>query len=98
MKTPDGFAQQRKQALSAVRQSVVGILLFLPAFALWATRDFLPTLAATRVVATAVLSTLHDGTDAQLQRAFAAAQMSHPMEATLEPEVNPKVHGVAYLS
>ena len=89
MKTPDSSAEGRR-ALSGVRQGFVGLGLLVVAYCLWEARDFIPALATTRVAATALLSTWHDGSEVQLQRAFAAAKMSYPAaQATLEPEKNP---------
>jgi hypothetical protein len=97
MKTPDGSAEGRK-SLSGVRQEIVGAGLLCLALILWEARDFIPALATTRKVATAVVSTLHDGSEVQLQRAFAAAKMSFAAEATLKPESKPTLHGTSYLS
>jgi hypothetical protein len=72
----------------------LGLLLL--AYPLYEARDFISGLAATRVVATAVLSTMHEGTEIQLQNAFAAAKMSSPAEATLE-QSNPTRHGTYYV-
>src|SRR5215469_3264153 len=95
MKTPDESAKGRK-ALSAARQYIVRLLV-LPAYFHWLGRDFVPSLAATRVVVTAVLWIMHDGSQMQLQSAFASAKMSCPADATLEPERNPSIHGTYYL-
>jgi hypothetical protein len=95
MKTPDGSAEGRR-ALSGVRQGLVGLGLLALAYILWEARYFIPALATTRVMATAVLSTLHDGSEVQLQRAFAAAKMSSPAEATFEADKNPALHDVTY--
>ena len=97
MRGADGSADGRR-ALSGARQGLVGGGLLLLALAIWAARDFIPRLAMTRVVATAVVSTLHDGRGADVERAFALALKSRPTEATLEPETNPAIHGTYYLS
>jgi hypothetical protein len=95
MKTPDPSAERRR-ALSGARQGLVGLGLLVLAYVLWAARDFIPALATTRVTATAILSTLHDGSEVQLQRAFAAAKMSFPAEATFERDRNPALHDAPY--
>lgn len=95
MKTLAASAEGKK-ALSGTRQGIVGGGLLILALVLWGARDFIPALATTRVVATAVVSTSHDGSEAQLQRAFAAAKMSCPAEAILDPD--PAFPGVSYLS
>lgn len=97
MKLPDGSAEGRR-ALSGVRQTVIGFLLILPASVLWLARDFLPTLASTRVIATDVLYTLHDGSASQIESAFAAAKLKSPVEATLAPERQRGIHRTWYLS
>ena len=91
-KTAYGSAKWRGER-SGARMGLAGLGLLVLAFPLWKARDFIPTLATKRVVAFARLSTLHDGTELQLQRAFAAAKMSSPVEATLEPDRNPALHG-----
>ncbi len=91
-KTAYGSAKWRRER-SGARMALAGLGLLVLAFPLWKARDFIPTLATKRVVAFARLSTLHDGTELQLQRAFAAAKMSSPVEATLEPDRNPALHG-----
>lgn len=95
-KTAYGSAQWKRER-SGARMGLVGLGLILLAFPLWKSRDFISTLATKRVVAIATLSTLHDGTELQLQRAFSAAKTSSPAEATLERDTNPAHHGrVAY--
>ena len=91
-KTAYGSAEWRRER-SGARMSLVGSGLLFLAFPLWHERDFLPTLATKRVMAIALVSTLHDGTEVQLQRAFAAAKRSSPAEATLEPNRGPALHG-----
>jgi hypothetical protein len=85
-----------KRARSGARQGLVGLGLIVLVFPLWKARDFIPTLAATRVVATASLWAPHDGGEAQLQRAFAAAKTSSRAEVTFEPGAKPDRHGVTY--
>jgi hypothetical protein len=94
-KTAYGSAEWRR-ARSGARQGLVGLGLILLAYPLWKARDFIPALATTRVMATASLWAMHDGGEAQLQRAFATAKMSTPAEATFERETNPAQHGVTY--
>ena len=53
MKTPDSSAEGRR-ALSGIRQGMVGVGLLCLALVLWEARDFIPALATTRVVATAI--------------------------------------------
>src|SRR5579872_1817701 len=95
MKTPEGSADRRR-ALSGARQGLVGLGLLMLSYPLWMARDFIPSLATTRVVATAILSTLHDGSEAQLRSAFAEAKMNSTAEATFERDRNPALHGVTY--
>src|SRR5262249_36176376 len=71
----------------------VGLGLLFLAYPLYEARDFLSSLATKRVVATAIFSTLHDGTEDQLQQAFTTAKMSSTVEATFEPDRNPALHG-----
>jgi hypothetical protein len=97
MKTPDGSPDGRR-ALSGARQGLVGAGLLVLAFFVWEARGFIPTLATTRVMAGAVIYTLHDGSEAQVQRAFAAAKMSCPAEATLETERDSTGHSASYLT
>jgi hypothetical protein len=98
-KTAYGSAKWRTER-SGARMGLAGLGLLILAFPFWKARDFIPTLATKRVVAFARLSTLHDGTELQLQHAFATAKMSSPAEATLEPDRNPALHGrvIYYLS
>jgi hypothetical protein len=91
-KTAYGSAKWRRER-SGARVGLTGLGLLVLAFPLWKARDFIPTLATKRVVAFARLSTLHDGSELQLQRAFAAAKMRSPVEGTLEPDRNPALHG-----
>jgi hypothetical protein len=95
MKTPDGSGERRR-ALSGVRQGLVGLGLLFLAYPLYEARDFISALATTRVVASAIFSTLHDGSEVQLQRAFAAAKMHSPAEATFEPDRNPALRDAPY--
>jgi hypothetical protein len=90
-KTAYGSEKWRRER-SGVRMGLAGLGLLVLAFPLWEARDFIPSLATKRVVAFARLSTLHDGTESQLQHAFAAAKMSSPADATLEPDRNPALH------
>jgi len=94
-KTAYGSAQWRRER-SGARQGLLGLGLLIVAYVVFEARDFIASLATTRVAATAIFSTLHDGSEAQLQRAFAAAKMNSRAEATFEPELNPAVHGVSY--
>jgi hypothetical protein len=76
---------------------MVGVGLLILALVLWEARNFIPTLATTRVVATALLWTLHDAYDADVPRAFAVALKRFPAEATLEREEKSAGRGVSYL-
>lgn len=98
-KTAYGSAKWRRER-SGARMLMVGLGLLVLAFPLWKARDFISTLATKRVVAFSRFSTLHEGTEFQLQRAFAAAKMRSPAEATFEPDRNPALHGrvIYYLS
>ena len=91
-KTAYGSAQWRKER-SGTRMGLVGLGLVLLAFPLWKARDFIPNLATKRVMAIASISTLHDGTEVQLQRAIAAAKRSSPAEATLDRAKNRALRG-----
>lgn len=98
-KTAYGSAKWKRER-SGVRMGLVGLGLIILAFPLWKGRDFIPALATNRVVAFATLFTLHDGTELQLQRAFAVAKMRSTAEPALEHDTNPALHGRAiyYLS
>jgi hypothetical protein len=94
-KTAYGSAEWRR-ARSGARLGLVALGLLFPAYILFEARVFISGLAATRVVATAILSPLHGGSEVQLQRAFAAAKAGSPAAATLEPDRKPALHGVTY--
>ncbi|HLJ47469.1 MAG TPA: hypothetical protein VKU01_15740 [Bryobacteraceae bacterium] len=98
-KTAYGSAKWRSER-SGARMLMAGLGLLVLAFLLWSARDFISTLATKRVVAFTRFSTLHEGTELQLQSAFAAAKMSSPVEASFEPDRNPALHGrvIYYLS
>jgi hypothetical protein len=96
-KTAYGSAEWRR-ARSGARQGLAGLGLLLLAYPLYEARDFIAGLATTRVVATAILYTRNEGTEVQLQRAFAAAKMHSPAEATFESERNSTRHGTYYIS
>ena len=66
MKTPNESAARRR-ALSGARQGLVGLGLLVVAYLLFEGRDSISALATTRVVARATVSTLHDGSEAQLR-------------------------------
>src|SRR5258708_1820116 len=97
MKTPDGNAERTKPKLAG-RLWLAGLGLLVAAYSLWLGRDFIPALAATRSVASAIVSTRHGGNEVQLRRAFDAAKTRNPVEATLESEANPAARGNYYLS
>lgn len=67
---------------TGVRQLNLGLVLLVVGFVLWEARDFLPTLVSTRVVGAASLNVRNEAV-AQLKRAFAAAQASSRVEASL---------------
>ena len=90
----DKLAERR--ARSGALQGMAGLLLLILASLLWLVRDFFPALASTRVVATAIVYTLHDGTEVQLQRAFAQAKTGSAADASFEPDKNPLNHGTTY--
>ena len=95
MKTGDETAERRRK-LSGTRQGLVGLGLLTLAYVLWVARDVIPDLATTQIVATAWVSILHDASEADLQRALAAANVGSPAEATFERDDNPKLHDVTY--
>jgi len=82
---PSVEVESPTRAVWAGRLWAIGVLLVLAAYFLWFGRDFIPNLAAARTKATAVVSLSHGGTEAQLQRAFAAATSGAPVDAALEP-------------
>lgn len=67
---------------TGVRQINLGWVLLVVGFVLWEARDFLPTLVSTRVVGAASLNVRNEAVG-QLQQAFAAAQASSRVEASL---------------
>lgn len=72
---------------TAVRHFQLGLVLMVLGFVLWEARDFLPTLASTRVAGSASLYVRNEAV-AQLQRAFATAQASSHVEASLTAHKN----------
>ena len=94
-KTAYGSPKWRRQR-SGARQGLAGLGLLVLAYGLWEARHFIANLATRRVAATAILYTLHDGTEAQLKRAYAAAKMSSPAETSLEQRRNRGDYGVSY--
>ena len=96
-KTAYGSAEWKK-ARSGARLGLVGLGLLFLAYPLYEGRDFISGLAAKRVMATAILNTMNEGTEAQLQQAFAAAKISSPAEATMQPESNSSIHRTYYVS
>jgi hypothetical protein len=96
-KTAYGSAEW-KRARSWARQGLVGLGLLFLAYPLYEGRDFITGLAVKRVTATAILSTMNEGTEVQLQRAFDAAKISSPAEATIQPESKPTIHTTYYVS
>jgi hypothetical protein len=73
------------KALTAARLWVFAILLLLVTYFLWLARDFIPALATNRVAAIAIVSTNRDAKPVEIERAFAVAKKSSPINATLEP-------------
>jgi hypothetical protein len=87
-KTAYGSAEWRRER-SGARQGLLGLGLIFLAYPLYEGRDFISSLATTRVVATAAVNTMNEGTESQLQDAFAAVKRNSRIEATLTPETNP---------
>jgi len=77
------------QMKTAGRMWIAALGLLFVAYPLWVERNFIASLATTRKIATADLSTNHERTAAQVQRAFAEARKSQPVEATLVQESTP---------
>ena len=77
---------------------VLGLAAIFPAYALWLGHNFLPSLAATRTVATAAVSVEKGPEEVQLQHAFATAKSSVPVEATLALQTHPALPGAYTLA
>jgi hypothetical protein len=72
-----------ERTLSGIRQGLLGTVLLFAGFGVWEARSIIANLATTRVVATAVCSTSHGATEAQLRRAYAEAIANSSAEAEL---------------
>ena len=94
---PDPHVEMKRKNLLGGRLGLFGLGLILVAFFLWMARDFIPSLAAKRSMATATVSIEHS-TDAQLQRAFTDAKQTCPVEAGLALQTNPSLPGVYALT
>lgn len=94
-KTAYGSAKWKRER-SGARQGLAGVGLLLLASLIWLARDLIPNLATTQVIATAVFYA-KESTEAQLQRAFAAARSEARTnsfaEVTFDPERNPALRG-----
>lgn len=95
----DRFVDSRSgKGLWGARLQIFGGGLLCLALVAWEARDYIPTLATTRVVATAVMSLRHDGSEADLDRALAAAMKTTGTEATLDRVTNAKLQITSHVS
>lgn len=90
------LARSRRAVLRQNPRNPPGAILI--AYPLWFFRERIANLGATRRVATASIFTHHEGNEAQLRRAFAAAKASVGVEANLDRDANGSLHDAYELS